>query len=77
MNATQTQQDYYEKYWLEGAKGYSGENQGYAPNLIRWMGRQLASLPPGARILEAGCGDASFTKHLTKFSKDVTAINIS
>ena len=69
--------DYYEKYWTEGQGVYSGENQGYAENLRHWMEAQLGGLSHEARILEVGCGDASFTKCLAAFSPHVTAIDLS
>ncbi len=69
--------NYYEKYWSEGAHEYSGDRQGYAPNLRQWMNAQLHGLPAESGILEVGCGDASFTKCLTTFSANVTALDIS
>src|SRR5262249_7093558 len=69
--------NYYEKYWAEGARQYSGNQQGYARNFRGWMASQLRGLPPEASILEVGCGDGSFTKWLGTFSADVTALDIS
>ena len=77
MNTTQQHKGYYDKYWIEGRHGYSGESQGYAANFRNWMHAELRGLPRDARILEVGCGDASFTKSLTEYSPDVTAIDIS
>jgi 2-polyprenyl-6-hydroxyphenyl methylase/3-demethylubiquinone-9 3-methyltransferase len=77
MNTAQQDKGYYEKYWIEGHAGYSGESQGYAANFRNWMHAELKGLPRNARILEAGCGDASFTKSLAEYSPDVTAIDIS
>ncbi|HWA11447.1 MAG TPA: class I SAM-dependent methyltransferase [Opitutaceae bacterium] len=70
-------QSYYETYWAVGQKVYSGAEQGYAPNFRRWMKSELADLPPDAPILEVGCGDAAFTKDLARYSKAVTAIDLS
>jgi SAM-dependent methyltransferase len=77
MNAAQQRKGYYEKYWIEGRDGYSGESQGYASNFRNWMHAELQGLPRDARILEVGCGDASFTKSLAEYSSEVTAIDIS
>lgn len=77
MNAVQQQRKYYDKYWDRGRAGYSGDNQGYAANFRRWMRSELTDLPREARILEVGCGDASFTRNLSEFSSSVTAIDIS
>jgi SAM-dependent methyltransferase len=68
---------YYESYWATGKDSYSGSVQGYAPNFRRWMAAQLADLPPGAPIIEVGCGDATFTADLAGYSSSVTAIDIS
>jgi ubiquinone/menaquinone biosynthesis C-methylase UbiE len=68
---------YYETYWQKGKDTFSGDQQGYAENFRRWMGRQLVDLPPSSPILEVGCGDGSFSKELAKYSADITAIDIS
>lgn len=72
-----SQSDFYNKYWVESADAYSGERAGYAQNFRRWMGRKLTGLSREAEILEVGCGDASFTAELRRFSDRVTAIDIS
>jgi ubiquinone/menaquinone biosynthesis C-methylase UbiE len=77
MSTTTQNQNYYESYWAKGKKTFSGDNQGYAPNFRRWMAAELRDLPPHSPVLEVGCGDASFTKELIKYSPDVTAIDIS
>src|SRR4051812_26839123 len=69
--------NYYETYWSAGRQTFSGSNQGYAPNLRRWMARMLQALPSDAPVIEVGCGDASFTTELAKYSSKVTAIDIS
>lgn len=68
---------YYETYWASGKQTYSGSQQGYAPNLRRWMAAELRDLPPAAPVLEVGCGDASFTTELAKYSTAVTALDLS
>lgn len=77
MIMSNSQQSFYEKYWIERGQEFSGDRTGYAPNLRRWMSENLSQLNPEDRILEIGCGDASFTKDLARFSKKVTAIDIS
>lgn len=77
MNAIPQQEDYYEQYWTSGHTQYSGDNQGYATNLKNWMRTQLKGLPANASILEVGCGDGSFTRHLAQYSSRVTALDIS
>ena len=77
MNAIQQQKDYYDQYWTAGHTQYSGDNQGYAANLRKWMRAQLLSLPKDAAILEVGCGDGSFTRNLAQHSTRVTAVDIS
>jgi ubiquinone/menaquinone biosynthesis C-methylase UbiE len=77
MNAIPQQQNYYEKYWTAGREQFSGNNQGYAENLRRWMGAELSGLRPDAPVLEVGCGDGSFTRSLATHSSRVTAVDIS
>ena len=77
MNAIQQQRDYYEKYWTDGHTQYSGDNQGYAANLRKWMHAQLQEIARDAAILEVGCGDGSFTRNLAEHSSRVTAVDIS
>lgn len=68
---------HYETYWSTGGKFFSGSNQGYARNFRRWMAAELADLPNDSPVLEVGCGDATFTAELAKYSPKVTAIDIS
>jgi len=77
MNTATQNQNYYETYWTTGKNTFSGDKQGYAENFRRWMQAELGDLPPNSPILEVGCGDASFTKELARYSPDVTAIDIS
>jgi SAM-dependent methyltransferase len=73
MNAT----DYYDNYWTTGHEQFSGDNQGYAPNLRKWMHQQLQDVKSDAPILEVGCGDGSFTRTLAEHSSRVTAVDLS
>ena len=73
----QQNKTYYETYWSAGKQTFSGSNQGYAPNLRRWMRAELGDLPKDSPVLEVGCGDATFTTELAKYSSSVTAIDIS
>lgn len=68
---------FYDAYWSTNRKTFSGSNQGYAPNLRRWMKHELRDLPRTARVLEVGCGDGSFTTDLAAKFSSVTAIDIS
>jgi len=77
MNVINQQKDYYEKYWTLGHTQYSGDNQGYAGNLRKWMAAELRDIARDTPILEVGCGDASFTRHLGTYSSKVTAIDLS
>lgn len=77
MSAIEQQKDYYEKYWTLGQAQYSGDNQGYAENLRKWMAAELRNSAREAAILEVGCGDASFTRNLGTYSSRVTAIDLS
>ncbi|MBC7365272.1 MAG: class I SAM-dependent methyltransferase [Undibacterium sp.] len=73
------QDHYYDRYWSEGYK-HTGQRQGYAPNFLRWMARELAPAPGAPlrrRGLEAGCGDASFTGAFAQFFEETHAIDIS
>lgn len=74
--ATQNKK-YYDNYWSAGRKTFSGSNQGYAPNLRRWMAEELRDLPAASPVLEVGCGDGSFTSDLAAKFTNVTAIDIS
>jgi SAM-dependent methyltransferase len=69
--------NYYETYWSAGKQTFSGSNYGYAPNFRRWMATELGDLPNTSPVIEVGCGDASFTTDLAKYSSYVTAIDIS
>lgn len=77
MNAIDRQTHYYEKYWTTGHAVYSGDKQGYAGNFRNWMHEQLQGIAGDTPILEVGCGDASFTRCLARYSSQVTAIDIS
>jgi len=77
MSIPEPSVDYYEDYWSHGREIYSGGRQGYAANFIRWMRAELAGLPREGRVLEVGCGDASFTRHLAEHSAEVTALDLS
>jgi SAM-dependent methyltransferase len=68
---------FYDTYWSTNRKTFSGSNQGYAPNLRRWMTNELRDLPRTAPVLEVGCGDGSFTTDLAQKFSSVTAIDIS
>jgi SAM-dependent methyltransferase len=70
-------QEYYEAYWTKKRSSYSGEAQRYAANFRNWMRENINSLSPDSKILEVGCGDASFTKCLAEYSSAVTAIDLS
>jgi SAM-dependent methyltransferase len=78
MSDTVTQnKKYYETYWSAGKQTFSGSNQGYAPNLRRWMSEELGDMPKTSPVLEVGCGDGSFTADLANKFSNVTAIDIS
>jgi len=77
MNTTFQQKDYYENYWTAGHRQFSGDNQGYAPNLRNWMRAELKDIAADAPVLEVGCGDGSFTRNLAEHSSRVTAVDIS
>ncbi|MBC8166518.1 MAG: class I SAM-dependent methyltransferase [Bryobacteraceae bacterium] len=70
-------ENFYERYWRDGADTYSGDHQGYAVHFRKWMADVIPGLGKNPRILEVGCGDASFTKSLSTFSERVTGIDIS
>lgn len=72
-----SQKIFYDKYWSEAGDPYSGDRTGYAPNFRRWMAKNLDGFVQTDEILEVGCGDASFTKDLTRFSKHVYALDVS
>jgi SAM-dependent methyltransferase len=74
---TNTQKEYYNNYWMAEGGGHSGGQAGYAKNFRLWMAENLRELSKTAPILEVGCGDASFTKELCRFSEHVSAIDIS
>lgn len=76
-DTVQQNKNYYETYWSAGKQTFSGSNQGYAPNLRRWMAAELGGLADDSPVLEVGCGDASFTTELAKYSRRVTALDIS
>ena len=68
---------FYDKYWCESGQSYSGDRTGYAANFRQWMAKYLDGFVETDEILEVGCGDASFTKDLARFSKRVTALDLS
>ncbi len=67
--------DYYNSYWSTGRHG--GVIQGYYPNLLRWLTRELQPAQAYGTILEAGCGSAAFTPHLAKYTNHMLACDIS
>jgi len=67
--------DYYNSYWKTGCHG--GTIQGYYPNLLRWLGRELRQTPAYDTILEAGCGAAAFTPYLAQHANRMLACDIS
>jgi SAM-dependent methyltransferase len=52
-----------------------GENENYVKNFHRWVYAELKGLRRDSSILDVACGDASFTRLLTRFSADVTALH--
>ena len=63
MSAISEQNEFYERYWAEGSRVYSGEIHGYAPNFRRWMSRELGGFPAGA---QSSGGRAAETRRLPK-----------
>ena len=57
--------------------GTDEKEEGAVKNFRRWIYDELKDLPRGSPILDVGCGDASFTRLLAKFSADVTALHSS
>lgn len=72
-----SQKNFYDKYWTEDVGRYSGDRTGYAANFRAWMAENLSSLGETDEVLEIGCGDASFTKDLARFSRHVSAVDLS
>jgi SAM-dependent methyltransferase len=57
-------------------KADADEGEEYvANNFRRWIHAELKDLPRGSSILDVACGNASFTRLLSKFSADVTALH--
>lgn len=55
-----------------------GENEAYVvKNFRRWIYAELKDLPRDSSILDVACGNASFTRLLSRFSDDVTALHSS
>lgn len=71
MNASK---DYYNNYWR--AERHGGTIQGYYPNLLSWLRRELRQTQAGT-ILEAGCGAAAFTPYLAQCTNHMRACDIS
>lgn len=67
----------YGAFRYAGNTSVSGSMQGYAANFRRWMAAELGGLAPDAPMIEVGCGDASFTRDLSRYSNFVTAIDVS
>src|SRR5947209_8452971 len=68
---------YYETCWATRHEAFSGQRQGYAGNFRKWMHAELKGIKADSKLLEVGCGDASFTQHLAKYGCDITGIDIS
>ena len=49
MIMANSQQSFYEKYWIERGQQFCGDQIGYAPNLRRWMSENPSQLTPEAR----------------------------
>ncbi len=72
-----SQKGFYDNYWIAEGGSHSGGRAGYAQNFCRWMAENLSGMPKTDTILEVGCGDASFTRELARYSDRVSAIDIS
>ncbi|MEZ6194665.1 MAG: glycosyltransferase [Planctomycetota bacterium] len=63
---------------LYHGRQYAGaEGDGYFPELIRTRLAELMKLPPGARILDVGCGNGSFLLPLLEAGYVVTGLDCS
>jgi ubiquinone/menaquinone biosynthesis C-methylase UbiE len=59
--------DYYNQYWSRGLHG--AKRQGYFDAMVRWLHRMTPNVPAtNCRVLEAGCGSASFTPLLAQIA---------
>jgi ubiquinone/menaquinone biosynthesis C-methylase UbiE len=57
------------------AELYDASRRGYPPELLELMVR-TASLGPGSRVLEVGCGTGQLTEQLAGYGLAVTAVDI-
>jgi SAM-dependent methyltransferase len=54
----------------------SNENEEHVvKNFRRWIYAELKDVPGDSQILDVGCGDASFTRHLARYSSEVTGLH--
>jgi len=75
VNNEQKLENYYESYQAKRALEAYEQEEHVVKNFRRWIYAELKDLPRGSSILDVACGDASFTRLLSKFSADVTALH--
>jgi 2-polyprenyl-3-methyl-5-hydroxy-6-metoxy-1,4-benzoquinol methylase len=67
--------EFYERYWqYPGAEPEQGQLVEERKRLLRVV---LSNLPPGAQVLDSGCGNGVFTAFLCELGCDAIGIDIS
>ena len=69
------QEKYYNRFWKSGKHG--AKNQGYFESMKVWMSQQFEILSYNLDVFEAGCGSASFSPYLQRFSRSFVATDVS
>ena len=77
MNTEQKSGTYRENHQARREADIDEEEEHVVKNFRRWIYAELKDLPRGSSILDVACGDASFTRLLSRFSADVTALHSS
>jgi SAM-dependent methyltransferase len=77
VNTKQKLENYCESYQARREADVDEEEVHVVKNFRRWIYAELKDLSRGSSILDVACGDASFTRLLSRFSADVTALHSS
>lgn len=68
-------QDYYNDYWSETSPGPDSDPT--TPSRKAKLARTLRALPPGARVLDLGCGRGDFTAVIDSLGFQALGVDVS
>lgn len=77
MSAKRQLRFFYDYRWAAGRRRRARRPRGHLIHFRNWLHAELQDLPRDARILDAACGDASFTRHLAEYAPHVVALDVA